>query len=107
MQYYRQYNAITDPVKHANVARLLGVNTEGLSLIQAAKASATGVKMLMEAVDLPISLKECGVDEKDLEAIAERATWNVSVESNPRRLTYDVFLEILKKAYHGWGKGGD
>lgn len=102
LPWMMEYNAITDPVKHANVARLLGVNTSGLSLVQAAKASATGIKMLIEAVELPTSLKDCGVDEKDLEAIAERATWNVSVGSNPRPLTYDVFLEILKKAYQGW-----
>jgi alcohol dehydrogenase class IV len=43
-----------------------------------------------------------GVKKEDLPAVAERATWNVSVESNPRPVNYDVFLELLNKAYQGW-----
>jgi alcohol dehydrogenase class IV len=97
-----EYNAMTDPVKHANVARMLGENTAGLPLIEAAKKSVDGIKRLIKCVELPTSLKACGVEEKDLEAIAERAGGNVSFESNPRPLNYDVFLDILKKAYQGW-----
>ena len=102
MPWMMEYNAMTDPVKHANVARLLGENTQGLSLIEAAKKSVDGIKRLIQTVELPTSLKACGVEEKDLAAIAERAVWNVSMASNPRPLNYDVFLDILKKAYQGW-----
>jgi alcohol dehydrogenase class IV len=102
LPWMMEFNAMTDPVKHANVARLLGENTQGLSLIKAAQKSVDGIKRLIEAVELPTSLQACGVEEKDLEAIAERAVWNVSFESNPRPLSYDVFVKILKKAYHGW-----
>jgi alcohol dehydrogenase len=102
MPWMMEYNAMTDPVKHANVARLLGENTQGLSLIEAAKKSVDGIKRLIQTVELPTSLAACGVEEKDLAAIAERAVWNVSMASNPRPLNYDVFLDILKKAYRGW-----
>ena len=102
MPWMMEYNAMTDPVKHANIARLLGVNTQGLSLIEAAKKSVDGIKRLIQTVEIPTSLKACGVEEKDLAAIAERAVWNVSLEANPRPLNYDVFLDILKKAYQGW-----
>ena len=102
LPWMMEYNALTDPVKHANVARLLGVDTEGLSLMEAAYSAAEGITMMMKALDLPTSLEACGVEKKDLEAIAERAAWNVSVDSNPRPLNYDVFLEILKKAYQGF-----
>ena len=102
LPWMMEYNAMTDPVKHANVARMLGENTAGLPLIEAAKKSVDGIKRLIKCVELPTSLEACGVEEKDLEAIAERAGWNVSFESNPRQLNYDVFLDILKKAYRGW-----
>ena len=102
LPWMMEYNAMTDPVKHANVARLLGENTEGLSLIEAAIKSVDGIKRLIKTVELPTSLKACGVEEKDIDAIAERAVWNVSLESNPRPLNHDVFLDILKKAYQGW-----
>ena len=71
-------------------------------MIEAARKSVAGIKRLIRTLELPTSLKACGVKEEDLEAIAERAAWNVSLESNPRPLTYDVFLDILKKAYQGW-----
>ena len=74
----------------------------GLPLIEAARACVVGVKMLIKAVDVPTSLKACGVEEKDLEAVAERAVWNVSLEANPRPLNLNIFLDILKKAYLGW-----
>ena len=102
MPWMMEYNAMTDPVKHSNIARLLGENTQGLSLIEAAKKSVDGIKRLIQTVEIPTSLKACGVEEKDLAAIAERAVWNVSLEANPRPLNYDVFLDILKKAYQGW-----
>ncbi len=102
LPWMMEYNALTDPVKHAKVAKLLGIDTSGLPLIEAALACVDGVKMLIKAVDVPTSLKACGVKEKDLEAVAERAVWNVSLESNPRPLNLNVFLDILKKAYQGW-----
>ena len=92
---------MTDPAKHANVARFLGENIEGLPLKEAAVKSVDGIRKLIKTVDLPTSLKELGVKEEDLERVAERAMWNVSVESNPRTLNHEVFIDILKKAYHG------
>lgn len=102
LPWMMEFNAMTDPVKHAKVAELLGIDTSDLSLVEAAYACVDGVKMLIKAVDLPTSLKDCGVEEKDLAAIAERAIWNVSLDSNPRPLNISVFLDILNKAYQGW-----
>lgn len=97
-----EFNCLTDPVKHANVAKFLGENIEGLTLTVAARRCVDGIKRLIRCVEVPTSLEALGVKKDDLQAVAERATWNVSVESNPRPVTYDVFLEILNKAYKGW-----
>jgi alcohol dehydrogenase class IV len=102
LPWVMEFNCMTDPVKHAKVARFLGESIEGLPLTEAAFKSIDGVKRLIKIVELPTSLKGLGVKEGDLEAIAERASWNVSVESNPRTLNQDVFLDILKKTYQGW-----
>jgi len=97
-----EFNCLTDPVKHANVARFLGEDVSGLTLTVAARRSVDGLKRLVRAVELPTSLESLGVKKEDLPAIAERATWNVSVDSNPRPVSHDVFLDILNKAYKGW-----
>jgi len=97
-----EYNCLTDPVKHANVARFLGEDVSGLTLTVAAHRCVDGIKRLIRSVGLPTSLEAVGVKKEDLPAVAERATWNVSVDSNPRPINYDVFLDILNKAYKGW-----
>ncbi len=102
LPWMMEFNCLTDPVKHANVARFLGEDVAGVTLNVAAHRCVDGIKRLVRAVEVPTSLKALGVKEEDLPAVAERATWNVSVDSNPRLLTYDVFLDILKKAYPGW-----
>ena len=102
MPWMMEFNCMTDPVKHANVARFLGENVEGLPMVEAARQSVVGMKRLIKTVELPTSLKELGVKEEDLKAIAERASWNVSVGSNPRVVNQEVFLDMLKKAYQGW-----
>jgi len=97
-----EFNSLTDPVKHANVARFLGEDVSTLTLTVAAKRCVDGIKRLTRAVEVPTSLEALGVKKDDLPAIADRATWNVSVDSNPRPLSHDVFLDILNKAYKGW-----
>jgi alcohol dehydrogenase class IV len=97
-----EFNCLTDPVKHANVAKYLGEDVQGLTLAVAAHRCVDGIKRLIGAVGLPTSLEAVGVKKEDLQAIAERATWNVSVDSNPRALSLEVFLDILGKAYKGW-----
>lgn len=97
-----EYNYNTDPVKFAKIAQLLGEKVDDLPLRDAAKRSVDAVKKFLAEVDMPRSLKELGVKEEDLPAIAERTMLNVSVASNPRPLTYDVALDILRKAYEGW-----
>ena len=93
---------MTDPVKHANVAKFLGEDVNGLTLNLAAHSAVDGIKRLIRSVEVPTSLEAVGVKKEDLPAVAERATWNVSVESNPRPVNYDVFLDILGDAYEGW-----
>ena len=97
-----EYNCLTDPVKHANVAKFLGEDVSGLTLNLAARRAVDGIKRLIRSVEVPTSLEAVGVKKEDLPAVAERAAWNVSVESNPRPVNYDVFLDILNKAYKGW-----
>jgi len=102
MPWMVEYNYRTNPVKFAKIAQILGEKVEGLPLWEAAEKSVDAIKKFLATLDMPRSLKELGVKEEDLPAIAERTMWNVSVGSNPRPLTYDVALNILKKAYEGW-----
>ncbi len=61
---------------------------------------------LMEDVDMPISLREVGVPEEDLKALAEyiinerQYLYNLST-FNPRRLTLENVRQLLEKMWKG------
>jgi len=56
-------------------------------------------KKLNELCGLPLTLKEAGVSEGDLEKIARTSIDDPSITFNPEELEYEEALEILKRAY--------
>lgn len=54
---------------------------------------------LYKSCQLPLNLREAGVEEHQLGAIARAAIADGSVISNPRELEYDDALNLLKKAF--------
>ena len=77
-----------------------------------AKTTAEGVKSLVKAIrDLmkelnePMSLKECGLDEKEYMAIipdlADKAFGDQCTTANPRMPLVSELEELYKKAYYG------
>lgn len=89
--------------KYANISRKMGWKAygdeEGVdSLIQ-------HVKSLMEELEMPKSLKECGVPEQEflekVDMLAERAFEDQCTTANPRLPLIHEIKEILIKAYYG------
>lgn len=56
-------------------------------------------KELNELCGLPLTLKEAGVAEADLDTIAETAINDASITFNPTELSLEEAKEVLKKAY--------
>ncbi|MDR0596688.1 MAG: iron-containing alcohol dehydrogenase [Clostridiales Family XIII bacterium] len=98
LPYVMEYNYETDLSKFANIAVALGENIDGLSAKDAAWLSVEAVRKLNKALEIP-SLKTIVKDAGDLEDLAQRASVNVSVESNPRKADAKDFLDIFGKAY--------
>ncbi len=59
LPYVMEYNLISDPEKFAEVARLLGENTRGLSTMDAALKSVAAVRRLLSDLGVPQRLSEC------------------------------------------------
>jgi alcohol dehydrogenase len=94
-----EYNLISGPQKFAQVAELMGENTNGLSLLDAAAKSVESVKRLLKDLELPQRLEDVGITEADIPEIA-RQTHDVSrpviEELNPRDATIEDLSKILK-----------
>jgi alcohol dehydrogenase len=86
----------------AELAPLLGAATSGGAMEQA-KAAIQAVRdlgtRLKEMCGLPTTLREAGVTQDKLETIAKTAVNDGATIYNPEDVTYDVALDILKKAY--------
>lgn len=86
----------------AELAPMLGAPSadsareQALSTIQAVRDIGERLKALCE---LPTKLREAGITDDKLEAIAKTAVNDGAITYNPEEVTFDDALAILKKAY--------
>lgn len=93
-----EYNLPEAEAKFAKIADAMGEKTQGLSVHEAAGKAITSIRKLIRDLDMPTNLRGLGVAEKDLDAIAERAMWDMCTSGNPREIGRDQFLAIAKRA---------
>lgn len=91
-------NLDSNPQKFASVGRLLGVDTSGMSLDNAAAASVAAVEKLLEALGLAKHrLSDFGVQRGDLSVLAEEAE-NPDMATNPKKLTMEAKMRIYSSS---------
>lgn len=93
-----EYNLPACAPKLKNIARAMGLKVDGLSDADAAALAVKRVNEITRNVKIP-TLKEVGVTEDKFEVIAEGALRNPAAATNPREVTKECVIEILKKAY--------
>ena len=81
------------------VARALGVAADPLAPDAAGRAAADAVAALVAASPLPHHLREAGVPESDLPAIAVATIGDHMITYVPGPVTRDDVLEILRDAW--------
>ncbi len=101
LPYVMEYNLISSPARFAEVARLLGENTDGLSTMDAAYRSVAAVRRLLTELGMPQHLSEVGLTEADIPHLVEEL---VSLQAfpiafmNPREVGAKEAREIYLKA---------
>ncbi|MCX7711401.1 MAG: iron-containing alcohol dehydrogenase [Clostridia bacterium] len=92
-----EYSYQASPVKFANIAKAMGVDTSNLSVEAAAANSIHAVKKLLDKLDLKFTLGSLGVKEEHIEWLAENCikTMTYAISNNPK--VPDV--EEIKKLY--------
>lgn len=81
--------------KYGNIARAMGVDTEGMTAEEAAQAACDAVKALSIKVGIPQHLTEIGITAEDIPALAAQALADVCTPGNPK----DVTLEDITALY--------
>jgi alcohol dehydrogenase class IV len=98
-----EFSLIGNPARYADVARAMGEQTEGLSVIEAADLSVKAIKRLIKDIKVP-SLRDLGVEENRLTelapAMADAAIDSGSPANNPRKPTRQEIIDLYSRAYH-------
>jgi len=92
-----RFNAVAAQPQFAEIARIFGVDTRGLSLRDAANAGVEAVSVMLSDVGAPASLAAYGVTESDLEELAVESMKSGNVVVNPRPTRPEDLVEIMRR----------
>ena len=100
LPYVMEFNAEYTGTKYREIARAMGVkDVDDMNMEEYRKAAIDAVKQLSLDVGIPLTLKEIGVKETDLEALADAAMADVCTGGNPRPCTKELVLQVYKTAF--------
>ncbi len=94
------FNCHAAPEKYAEVAEILGCDTKGKSVVEAAEMAVEGFTKLMRDVDIEPGLRIYGVKEEDIPGIAQRAAASARLmNNNPRQGTAEQLEALIRKYF--------
>jgi len=93
-----EYNAPADPVRHARIAQGLGVDTSGMTTLDAAVAGVEELYRLTDAVGIP-SMEELGFSEDEIPMLARIAFEDPQTVGNAREVDVLAYEEIYRSAF--------
>ena len=100
LPYVMEYNVDSPAApKYINIAKAMGVNTEGMSVEDGVNAAIEAVRKLSLSIGIPQKLCEIGVREEDLHMLAIDAFNDVCTGGNPRPTSVENIETLYHKAY--------
>lgn len=83
--------------KYGNIARAMGVNTDGMTAQEAAQAACDAVKALSIKVGIPQHLSDLGIKAEDIPALSAQALADVCTPGNPQDVTIEDITALYTK----------
>ncbi|MFH1028544.1 MAG: iron-containing alcohol dehydrogenase [Pseudomonadota bacterium] len=92
------FNLIAIPKRFADIAAAVGVNTAGLTDMEAAEKGVEAIRKLSQMVGIPAGLAAIGVKESDIPALSDNAIKDICCLFNPRKIALEDIQRIYKEA---------
>lgn len=100
LPYVMEYNAESPAApKYINIAKAMGVNTDGMTELEGVRAAVEAVRNLSLSIGIPQKLHEINVREEDLHQLAIDAFNDVCTGGNPRSTSVEEIEELYRKAF--------
>ncbi|MBY3621494.1 iron-containing alcohol dehydrogenase [Acinetobacter sp. CUI P1] len=97
LPYVEEENAKYVPEKFRAIAKAIGLNVEDQSDKECADFVIESIKALSKEVGIPSKLSELGVDEVDLDLLAENSMKDACAPGNPFIPTKEEVITLFKK----------
>lgn len=97
LPYVEEENAKYVPEKFRAIAKAIGLNVEDQTDKQCADFVIESIKALSKEVGIPSKLSELGVDEVDLDLLAENSMKDACAPGNPFIPTKEEVITLFKK----------
>ena len=100
LPYVMEYNAESPAApKYINIAKAMGVNTDGMTELEGVRAAVEAVRNLSLSIGIPQKLHEINVREEDLHQLAIDAFNDVCTRGNPCSTSVEEIEELYRKAF--------
>ncbi|MBD8070517.1 iron-containing alcohol dehydrogenase [Bacillus sp. PS06] len=99
LPYVLEFNAQADPLKHATIARTIGIATESQSNEEATAALVAEMKKLATDLEIPSFSSLPNVNPGDFDYLADSSFHNGSTPSNARTITKNDYLNLFQSAW--------
>jgi alcohol dehydrogenase class IV len=98
MEFNLRYKEQETPARYRTIAQAFGVDVEKDDDLTAAKKGIDTIRALIADLGLPGRLRELGIPQDELEAVADDSMTDTSMFNNPGDCTAEELFELLKKA---------
>jgi alcohol dehydrogenase len=99
LPYGMQFNSVAVPNRFSRIARAMGVNSGGRPEEDVIADGIDAVRLLAADCDLPARLRDIGIPEDALPAIATAALGDAAILTNPRPASLEDVLEVVRSAW--------
>lgn len=100
---FPKYGVFIADKKYAEIAKRLGLPCSTTE--EGVKSLVGAIKDLTKLLNIPASIKDCGIDEKafmdNVDTLADKAFSDQCTTANPRYPLVSELAEIYKKSYYG------
>jgi alcohol dehydrogenase class IV len=93
----QRYNLVACPEKFANIAKALGVDTAGMTVMQAAEAAVDEMESLINDLEVTETFSDLGLKEDNIDQVTEFALKDFCSVANPRNLTKKAIDDLLRQ----------
>ncbi|KHT64915.1 alcohol dehydrogenase, partial [Photobacterium gaetbulicola] len=98
LPHVQRYNAQVCPERLTDVAKAMGVKTEGLTPEQGAEAALEAIQALSKDVGIPAGLEVLGAKAEDIAVLADNALKDACGFTNPKQASHEEISAIFAAA---------